>query len=227
MVAYVVVASLPMFRSSSSPAGLILFTRYPQPGTTKTRLIPALGAEGAAQLQQHMTEYVLAQVLEAQGRQPFSIEIHFAGGTIAQMQSWLGSKLTYRPQGAGSLGDRMGQALQAGFESGLERLVMIGADCPLEPHHITYAFDCLRHQDLVLGPALDGGYYLIGLRCMVPELFSAIPWSTAQVLPQTLAIAQQLRLSFTCLDWLTDIDRPEDLKVWQQLQGSMPEFSLR
>lgn len=191
---------------------LIIFTRYPEPGKTKTRLIPALGAEGAAVLQRQMTEHTFAQVKELQGVRPLSVEVYFVGGNQHLMQSWLGTSVIYRQQGEGDLGRRMAIAFQTASEAGYERIVIIGTDCPdLNAQLMVKAFQSLEQHDLVLGPAQDGGYYLIGSRRLIPELFTGISWSTAEVLQQTMSIAQKLKLAVTFLPILSDVDRPEDL----------------
>jgi uncharacterized protein len=187
---------------------LIIFTRYPIPGQAKTRLIPALGATGAADLQRRMTRQTID--LAIQTRHPFRIQ--FCGGTIAQMSDWLGD-YDYQPQGEGDLGDRMDRAFNQGFAAGHDRVVLIGTDCPgVDRAILNQAFSALESHDLVLGPAADGGYYLIGLRRRIPELFDAIAWSTATVRAKTVEIATGLNLAYTLLPELSDIDRPEDLE---------------
>jgi rSAM/selenodomain-associated transferase 1 len=95
--------------------------------------------------------------------------------------------------------------------------IIIGTDCPeLTDALLTQAFQALQQTALVLGPATDGGYYLIGLRQMVPDLFQSIAWSTDRVFQQTVMIARNLNLSISALPTLTDVDRPEDLPVWEQ-----------
>jgi rSAM/selenodomain-associated transferase 1 len=191
---------------------LIIFTRYPEPGKTKTRLIPALGAEGAATLQRQMTEHTLAQVKELQAKRLVSVEVYFVGGNQQLMQSWLGTSVIYRQQGDGDLGRRMAIAFQTALEAGKQRVVVIGTDCPdLKAQLMVKAFHALEQHDLVLGPAQDGGYYLIGLCRLIPELFTGISWSTAEVLQQTMSIAQRLELAVAYLPRLSDVDRPEDL----------------
>ncbi|WP_448560733.1 TIGR04282 family arsenosugar biosynthesis glycosyltransferase [Trichothermofontia sp.] len=199
---------------------LIIFMRYPQPGTTKTRLIPALGAAGAAQLYRHLAERTLAQAVALQAQQVMDIEIWFAGGSVAQMQAWLGDHQVYRSQPAGDLGERMAAAFAAVLAAGIvraalppeNRAVLIGTDCPgLNVDHLTAAFAALATHDVVLGPAQDGGYYLIGLQRPIVDLFVNMPWSTAIVAQRTLSIAAQLGLSVHCLPRLTDIDQPGDL----------------
>lgn len=197
---------------------LFIFTRYPEPGKAKTRLIPALGAVAAAELHRQMTERTLTQVQLLQQSYPLTVEVWFAGGDLNQMQSWLGEALQYQPQPDGDLGHRMAQAFQSAFDQNIKAAVIIGTDCPeLSAELLTKAFQALQQTDLVLGPANDGGYYLIGLRRFVPQLFQSIAWSTERVFQQTIDIANRLNVSHTCLPVLTDIDRPEDLSVWNQI----------
>jgi hypothetical protein len=197
---------------------LIIFTRYPEPGKTKTRLIPVLGAEGAATLQRKMTEGTLAEAKKLQASYPLSVEVHFAGGNEQLMQDWLGSSIIYRQQSEGDIGCRMASAFQASFEAGINATVIIGTDCPdLNAQLMAQAFQALHQHDLVLGPAQDGGYYLIGLRRLIPELFTGIRWSTAEVLQQTHTIAQKLELAVGFLPLLSDVDRPEDLSIDRQV----------
>ncbi|MDJ0795646.1 MAG: TIGR04282 family arsenosugar biosynthesis glycosyltransferase [Calothrix sp. MO_167.B12] len=195
---------------------LIVFTRYPEPGKTKTRLIPALGAEGAANLQRQMTEHTLSQVKKLQTIIPISVEIRFADGNLQLMQTWLGDDLLYQSQGTGDLGQRMVRSLLDALQGGAQRVVFIGIDCPgVNADILTTAFKQLDSYDLVIGPAVDGGYYLIGLKRYIPELFANIDWGTAMVWQQTIDIAQGLKLSHMQLLPLADVDRPEDLPIWE------------
>ena len=196
---------------------LVIFTRYPEPGKTKTRLIPALGAEGAAQLQRKMTEYTLKQAQKLLKMRSLSLEIHFAGGNESLMQSWLGSEWVYVPQATGDLGERIQTAFKQGFLQGMEGIIIIGIDCPdLNCDRLSEAFETLQNNDLVLGEADDGGYYLVGLSRYLPQLFQDINWGTSQVLPQTLKIAESLGCAIAQLPILSDIDYPEDLKIWEK-----------
>jgi rSAM/selenodomain-associated transferase 1 len=197
---------------------LIIFTRYPEPGRTKTRLIPALGTVGAANLQRQMTEYTISQVKELQQATNVSLEVRFTGGNLQLMQNWLGLDLVYQLQGEGDLGLRMARSLFDAFQSDMKQVVIIGTDCPgVNFQILTKAFEQLHSFDLVLGPAIDGGYYLIGLRRFIPELFANIDWGTSQVLQQTVDIAAKLNVSRTYLSLLADVDLPEDLPIWEQV----------
>ncbi len=201
---------------------LILFTRYPEPGTTKTRMIPKLGAAGAAELQRQMTRHIVSRVTEFTALHPTPLEVRFEGGNKNLMAAWLGAGFDYSPQGEGDIGLRMGRAFEKGFGCGYETVVIIGSDIPdITADIIQKAFEELENHDLVLGPAGDGGYYLIGMHKTAfnranPRLFNGIHWGTDRVLPQTLAVAKEFGLSYTLLDTLDDVDRPEDLAVWQR-----------
>ena len=198
--------------------GLILFSRYPRAGNTKTRLIPHLGAVNAANLQRRMTEHMAQQMRSLPSN--IDLEVQFSGGRLDQMRDWLGKDLSYQPQIAGSLGPKLHSAFVNQFRSGKTRVVVIGSDCPeITTAHLTSAFQQLETRDLVLGPAADGGYYLIGLRQPQPSLFEAIPWGTGEVFETTAAIAAQLNLSVAQLEQLHDIDRPEDLARLSEIAG--------
>jgi uncharacterized protein len=191
---------------------LIIFTRYPTPGTVKTRLIPAVGADGAANLHRQMTENTLRQARELAAQLPISIAIHFDGNNPQQMVDWLGADLVYQSQCAGDLGVRMARSITTAYQAGAERVVLIGTDCPeLTADILKQAFELLQNRDLVLGAALDGGYYSIGMRHPQPALFVDIDWSTDRVCQQTIDIANRLNLLIGYLPKLADIDRPEDL----------------
>jgi len=197
----------------SSPRGIIIFTRFPEPGLTKTRLIPLLGPEGACRLHRELTEKIVDQVQQLIKNYPLMMEIHFSGGSREQMAGWLGRDFEYVIQEEGDLGARMRLAFRKGFRQGWKRVVLIGSDLPdLTPAIIRESFERLTNHDLVLGPARDGGYYLIGLKANRPELFgNPIIWGTKEVLEKTLITADQLGLRTALLARLRDVDRPEDL----------------
>lgn len=197
---------------------LIIFTRYPEPGLVKTRLIPALGQEGAAELQRHMTRQTLKMAEDLSKKYPVEVEVHFTGGDSGKMQQMFGVAFPYLPQSAGDLGKRMLFSFRQAFRLGWPKVIIIGSDCPgVSSDLMVQAFTGLEGHDLVLGPARDGGYYLIGLRRATPALFKAIPWGTDEVLARTKTIAEELKLTALLLETLADIDRPEDLQFWECL----------
>lgn len=199
---------------------LCVFTRYPEPGRTKTRLIPALGAESAACLQHAMTAHVLAAATTVATARMTAVEVRFEGGDEALMRASFGATFRYQPQGGGDLGERMWRCAREGLESGAESVVLVGSDIPgVDADILTKAFDVLRSHDLVIGPATDGGYYLIGLRREVPELFADMPWGTEHVLRRTLDAATAHGLTVSMLTTLADVDRPEDMDVVEGFFG--------
>lgn len=199
---------------------LIVFTRYPHPGRVKTRLIPELGAEGAAALQREMIAHVVDAARQVSRQRGARVEIRHAGGEESVFREWLGKDLIYREQSAGDLGERMHGALAQALEQGGGRAVLFGTDVPgLSPAILHHALDALKDHDAVIGPASDGGYYLLGLRRDAPRLFHGIEWSTGEVFEKTARIAMELGLSLAKVDELRDVDRPEDLEAWRALQN--------
>lgn len=187
---------------------LIIFTRYPRAGHVKTRLIPALGERGAMLIHRKMVEYTMAQACHFKG----SIEVCYTGGSLKEMKKWLGYQLLYREQKGASLGEKLSKAVIEAFTEGFKKTVIIGTDCPsLTIEHINKAFLLLDSSELVLGPAVDGGYYLIGLSSYHQELFQNISWGSDKVYRQTLRAAEKLTLKTAIMEKLADLDRPADL----------------
>ena len=199
---------------------LIIFSRYPRPGTTKTRMIPIMGAEGAAELQRRMTEHTLATASHLAQKYPVQIEIHFEDGDRDRMQKWLGPDFVYKGQAMGDIGDRMQHALAGAFAKGVGRAILIGTDIPeITSDILQSAYSLLDESDLVLGPAADGGYYLIGARApafqkIEKTIFNGIEWGRRRVLEQTLEKAKSTGAKYELVERLTDVDRPADLPAW-------------
>lgn len=196
---------------------IIIFTRYPVPGKTKTRLVPVLGPKKAARIQKLMTEQVLDLARKFCSKN-FSgktkIIIFYTGAGLKDFKAWLGNDLEYKLQPPGDLGFKMGQALKMACKSGTEEVVLVGSDLPgLSQEILEQAFATLVRSDLVLGPAEDGGYYLIGMKSFYPQLFQNIDWGTGRVFDQTIEIVKRLNLDCNILETLQDLDRPEDLKL--------------
>lgn len=187
---------------------LVLFARYPTAGACKTRLIPALGREGAADLHRRLTERTVA-VLRASGA---PVTVAFTGASAVQFAAWLGPDVGFVEQAGGDLTARLLACLDPA------PVIFFGADTPdLATHHVEAAIVALESHEVVIGPAEDGGYYLIGMRQSLPELLTDMPWSTEQVLPETLARLDLRGITPVLLDMLSDCDRPEDLARWPGL----------
>jgi rSAM/selenodomain-associated transferase 2/rSAM/selenodomain-associated transferase 1 len=194
---------------------IIIFSRYPVPGEVKTRLIPALGPAGAADLHRKLTEKILALALAFAAENGAEVEMHFQGGSEALMQRWLGPDISYVRQHHGDLGERMRIALEHAFGQGARRVLLVGTDIPeMGVEHFGQAFNHLDEKDLVLGPSTDGGYWLIGAAQPV-DVFENVAWGADTVLEQTRVRADEQGLKYGLLEPLTDIDTPEDLKAWR------------
>ena len=197
---------------------LILFSRYPVPGKVKTRLIQALGAEGVAGLHRRLTLRTLRTAETLCVTRGVELEIRFDSGSEVAMRHWLGDGKLFRPQGEGDLGERMSRAFEESFRKGASATVIIGADCPgLNSELLSAAFDALSTNRVVLGPANDGGYYLIGLSCATPEIFRGIGWGTDAVFADSLRILARSDIKPALLECLDDIDRPEDVGAFRAI----------
>jgi len=201
-----------------------VFARFPEGGKVKTRLIPALGPERAAALHAVLTRRTLDVTRRFCRDRLCDLEIQFAGGDVLRMQSQFGSENQYSTQHGADLGERLEHAVAMAFAAGTGRVMVIGTDCPeIEPARLEEAFARLSHSDLVLGPAIDGGYYLIGMQDHHAELFRGIDWGTEHVLRQTIEKARRSRLRVSQLPPLSDVDYPEDLLACRRVPGAFSE----
>lgn len=186
---------------------VVALLKAPQPGLVKTRLARVVGREAAASIYRDLAGQQWRRLPPEWRR-----EIHFAPGAAeAEMMQWLPGSSALHPQSAGDLGARLVHALQAAFAAGGRPVFAIGGDCPeLDAECLRRGARLLETADVVLGPATDGGYYLIGLQRPTPELFHGIPWSTAAVLEATVARARALGLQVRLLERKADIDDYDD-----------------
>ena len=188
---------------------LVLFARFPAAGQCKTRLIPAIGPEGAAEIHRKLTERTVDLLRQSGCR----VAIATTGAPNAQFQTWLGDDLIYEEQVDGDLTAKMMPFVAHA------PIILFGADTPdLNSAHIAQAIAGLNQSRVVIGPAEDGGYYLIAMREPMPELLTDMPWSTSQVLPETLQRLKHGGVEPLLLETLSDCDRPEDLARWPHLQ---------
>ena len=200
----------------SGQARLIIFAKAPVPGSVKTRLIPALGAAGAAALAHRMLDRALRNALAAQVQ---SVELCMtpASGHSAWQHVTLPESVQCTAQGEGDLGERMSAAIGrgTGTSNGQEHhpVLLMGTDCPgLNTELINEAARQLQAHDAVIVPVADGGYSLIGLKLPCPELFTQMAWSISTVAQETLQRMAALGLSVWQGPTLHDIDRPAELR---------------
>lgn len=204
---------------------ILLFTRLPKPGESKTRLIPALGPSGAAELQHTMTLMMSEKICKLAKRYKVQTEVHYNGGTREDMQNWLGDDQTYKRQQEGDIGIKMFAAIRQHLGSH-NSILLVGSDCPaIDTDLLQNALEALRHYNIVIGPAFDGGYYLFGTQgnldaYVLKQLFSDIDWGTEKVLNQTIEKLHTLKLTYHLLKKLHDIDTPEDLRYFHNNSSS-------
>ena len=187
---------------------LHMLARSPIAGRVKTRLIPALGEEGACDLQRRLLGHAL-QLPGTKFSQRFLWLDDIPDRELETLAESLGWVLVEQP--AGDLGERMRRIATLGLAES-DAVLLIGNDCPaLDGDYLSSACAALRDEPVVLGPAEDGGYVLLGLRRIDPQLFSNLPWGTDRVLAMTRERLQQLGWGHQLLPVLWDVDRPEDL----------------
>jgi rSAM/selenodomain-associated transferase 1 len=196
-------------------ACLVLFAKAPVPGQVKTRLIPALGAAGACGVH----EQLLGQVLQVLDRNTLCAQELWVDQLPAHpaFASFKGPVCTQQGQ---DLGARLSHALQQ-VQLRYKQDIFIGTDCPaLDINYLEQALVALQSgAQLVVGPAADGGYVLLGCSGFHAGLFEGIDWGTSAVLSQTLQQAERLQLDYAVLATLSDLDRPEDLQLLQQVNA--------
>lgn len=206
--------------SSSAAAArrIVVFARAPVLGRVKTRLAADLGEAAALDIYRWLGRHAVSAASAVPGAHV--VVQHTPADGAASIREWLGDALgargTLRPQADGDLGARMAGAIAEGLEVGAEAVVVIGTDCPtIDAAVIERAFALLDDADVVLGPALDGGYYLVAVRAAQPALFHKIPWSTDVTLARTVEAARAAGLRLRLLDPRADVDSGADWKRWQ------------
>jgi rSAM/selenodomain-associated transferase 1 len=195
---------------TTTRCAVIVFAKAPQAGLAKTRLIAALGAQGAAKLAERLLQAALAHALDA-GVGPVELCVTPDRTHPAFTAAGHGGQVTLSDQGDGDLGERMSNAFSRVLQTH-ERALLIGTDAPrLDAPYLRAAAAALADADAVFGPAADGGYTLVGLRRPAPSLFADMRWSHDQVMVQTRERASALGLRHIELPVLNDIDEPADL----------------
>ena len=192
---------------------LVMFTKFPERGQVKSRLAKDLGEERATELYRCFIEDLLERL--SRGTYRFQMAFYPAGKE-REIKEMFGNELSYTPQAGEDLGERMKNAFNLCFLEGSQSAVVIGSDCPdLPAWIIEEAFFSLDDHDVVIGPSVDGGYYLIGFRkeTFNPDAFAGPTWGTANVFRQTMTNLQETGALVYVLPVWQDIDRPEDIAI--------------
>jgi len=198
---------------------LIIFIKNPIAGKTKTRLAASVGHERALKMYHQLMRHTREQ---AQGLQSTQRLLYYSEFVVDD-DAWPSTAFNKLVQEGADLGERMNNAFASALSEGAEKVVIIGSDCPgITTELLQKAFQALSNHDLVIGPALDGGYYLLGMKSKHPALFQDISWSTENVAHQTRSKAQELGLSTAELIPLSDVDYLED---WLRYGWEVPQIN--
>lgn len=201
-------------------AHISIITRLPVPGESKTRMIDALGAQGAADLQREMTEVVVRQMRLLAAAEPVRVEARVTGGSVATARRWLGIRCA--PQGEGDLGLRLAHALAHGGRRA-SVAVVVGGDCPsVTAGDMRETVSAAAGSGAAIIPAADGGFCALALRsdvaACVDKLLSGIEWGSKRVCEQTMARISAAGHTIRSMPTRADVDLPEDLPSWHQLR---------
>ena len=197
---------------STKPA-LIIFARYPRKGKVKTRLAEDTGEDFAYNFYKLCSENILNEVEKLSGFDKYLFYADEADRN--KIIDWIGNDFFYVPQSTNDLGHRMLSAFETVFNRGAGSAIIIGTDVPdLNNSTIKKAEMQLQENDLVIGPACDGGYYLLGMKKPYKELFYNIEWGMGSVFQSTINNAKELNLKTHLVDKLYDIDTINDLRLW-------------
>lgn len=189
---------------------VLVFVRAPQRGRVKTRLAAGTGPDAALRIYRRLGEHTISEALQLPNTE---VRVHFTPADAEQaVRSWLGEGPLYLPQAEGDLGRRLAHAFAAAWTAGADRVLVIGSDLPdVSAERIQRAFAKLAAADAVLGPARDGGYYLLALRRPISGVFDGVDWSTERVLRQTVERLRAANVEPALLEPLADVDEVEDL----------------
>ena len=193
--------------TTTNPNMLLIFMRYPEKGKVKTRLARSVGEEKALEVYKALLDHTFEMAnMAAADKAVFMVD------QVREYQPMVQYHFPIFLQRGSDLGERMQKAFEQAFEQGYQKVVIMGSDCPgITEDILNEAFFQLGDKDAVIGPAEDGGYYLLGLKKMIPELFSNKTWSTENVMLDTLIDLQNAEATYAFLPTLRDIDTVDDL----------------
>ena len=189
-----------------------IFAKYWQPGKVKTRLANSIGRQAASDVYCAILNHLLSSLNSTADQRVIAYTPIDKATEFAIFPHW-----QQTPQCEGPLGERMAHFFTQAFANSAQRVVLIGSDCPdITSEIVNSALEALTQADVVLGPTLDGGYYLVAMAGQFHDIFSDITFSTESVLEETLALAKRNNITVHCLDSLNDIDEVDDLRQYIQ-----------
>ena len=198
------------------PNHLLIFARLPELGQVKTRLAHTIGAAAALAVYHELLDRTRAAAAGFGGQKTVWLAQPTAAPLTSESVAAHWPDYAWQPQPPGDLGGKMQAAFAQTFAAGAAAAVIIGTDCPgLRSEHLNQAFELLTTHDVVVGPAVDGGYYLLGMKALHESFFLNKAWSTSSVLADTLADAARLHLRVARLPTLHDVDTAADLALWR------------
>ena len=199
---------------------IIIFARLPAEGRVKTRLAKEIGDKNAAEFYRVCAEHLFLEVLKLK-KQSIDLFLFYSDKNQAdQVKKWAGDGFYFYSQTGNCLGGRMLDAFQLVFNKGYNKTIIVGTDVPdINSQLLFNAFDELDKNDFVIGPSQDGGYYLLGMKSLEPELFIGIEWGTEKVFNDTLEKLNGKNISAKIMKKLTDIDTKKDLVQWYHQAG--------
>ncbi len=191
---------------------LLIFIKNPKKGAVKTRLATTLGDEKALSIYEKLLNHTRSVVQSVHVDKQL-----WYSDFIPESDNWDHIAPVKKLQERKNLGQRMKYAFKQAFDDGYQNIVIIGSDCAqLQSRHIEKAFNALKSYETVIGPAPDGGYYLLGMNRFLPVLFANKPWGKSGVLQQTIANCEQQGITYKLLEKLNDVDTEKD---WNEVKN--------
>lgn len=207
---------------------VIVFAKYPQKGKVKTRLASTLGERFAADFYKVCAEHTFKEILKVNKNDTRHFLFYSDENDKNKIRKWTHFKFLLFNQQGEDLGEKMLNAFHSVFKNDVSKSIIIGTDLPdISSYIINDAFELLNESDVVLGPATDGGYYLLGMKKIIKELFIELPWSTEKLFRQTLKVINDLNLQVSILPELSDIDTESDLNNWINKETNLKTGELK
>ncbi len=201
----------------NASCAVIVFTKYPNKGNVKTRLAKTTGDQFATEFYKLCAEKIFSEMLKLDSDKFKTIIFCSDKDEIELFSDWLNGEFNVKPQTGNSLGERMSAAFKDVFNGGFSHAIIIGTDQPdISAKVIEQVNSKLLNYDFVIGPSADGGYYLLGMKNLLPEVFDGIEWSSSSVLNSTIEKVNALTKTHFLLDEKIDIDTEEDLNLWMK-----------